>query len=502
MLTASFPPGKLSFLAWLALVPLLKSIEDESPSGAFKLGYIAGMAHYLTLVYWITVVLGRYGNLNPLASFSVFVLLCLYLALYPAFFSCLSVLFKGSRFAILSTAALWIGFEYLRGILLTGFPWCLLGYSQYENLHVIQIADLFGVYGISFLIVSVNIFIYHLLFKLRDQGLTIILSETVLIGLLASGTLLYGHFHLSKEELKNPIKNIRAVIIQGNIDQSVKWDPAYQAETLETYSRLTLEGLLDSKADLIVWPETSVPFFFQNNKHFSQNLHSLALTSGSSFIVGSPAYKLLNGTKRYFNRAYLISPDSNSLSYYDKVHLVPFGEYIPFKKFLFFVNRLVPAAGDFDAGDKNISPLKHRDISLGILICFEAIFPEMARSYSKKGANILVNLTNDAWFGKTSAPHQHLTMAVFRAVENRIPMIRSANTGFSAFINRRGEIIERGGLFTEEVLKADLRVSNSSVTCYARIGDVFAVSLLAISFINAILNIRKMKRKKDGSTQA
>lgn len=497
MLTASFPPGRLSLFAWLALVPLLKSIENESPSSALKLGYIAGLSHYLSLIYWIVVVVGRYGGLNPFISFSVFILLCLYLALYPAFFSCLSVLIKSSRFRILFTGALWISLEYIRGIILTGFPWCLLGYSQYENLHIIQVADLFGVYGISFLIVTVNVFIYDLLFKRRNYGISTVLYEMVFAGLLTSATLIYGHCEMLKEQLENDTdKNITAVIVQGNIDQSVKWDPAYQARTVAIYKRLTLKAIHDFRPDLVVWPETSLPFFLQNNRDFSQDLHSLAVKSGSAFIVGSPAYKRINGIENYFNRAYLISPDEYAFKYYDKVHLVPFGEYVPCKDILFFVDRLVPAAGDFQAGKKDITPLKHNDVSLGILICFEAIFPEMARSYSKKGADILVNLTNDAWFGKTSAPYQHLSMAVFRAVENRRPLIRAANTGFSAFISPHGELIEKGALFKEEVLKAKVKIPTAQTTCYARIGDVFAVAFLLISLLKIILAIRQKQKTK------
>ncbi|HOP47237.1 MAG TPA: apolipoprotein N-acyltransferase [Desulfobacteraceae bacterium] len=497
MLTASFPPGRLSLFAWLALVPLLKSIENESPLKALKLGYIAGLSHYLSLIYWIVVVVGRYGGLNPFVSFSVFVLLCLYLALYPAFFSCLSVLIKGSRFRILFISALWISLEYLRAMLLTGFPWCLLGYSQYENLHIIQVADLFGVYGISFLIVTVNVFLYDLLFQRRNWGISIVIYEMVFAGLLTAATLIYGHCELSKRQSENDTdKNIAAVIVQGNIDQSVKWDPAYQAGTVATYKRLTLKAIHDFRPDLVVWPETSLPFFIQNNRDFSQDLHSLAVKSGSSFIVGSPAYKRINGRKNYFNRAYLISPDEYSFKYYDKVHLVPFGEYVPYKDILFFVDRLVPAAGDFQPGKKDMSPLRHNDLSLGILICFEAIFPDMARSYSRKGADMLINLTNDAWFGKTSAPYQHLSMAVLRAVENRMPLIRAANTGFSAFISPHGEIIERSALFREEVLKAGVKIVPAQITWYARTGDVFAVAFLVISLLKIILAIRQKQKTK------
>jgi apolipoprotein N-acyltransferase len=176
--------------------------------------------------------------------------------------------------------------------------------------------------------------------------------------------------------------------------------------------------------------------------------------------------------------------------FYDKVHLVPFGEYVPLKKFLPFVHRLVPAAGDMAPG-KKITPLKLPDISAGILICFEAIFPELSRKQTKEGAEILVNLTNDAWFGMTSAPHQHLSMAILRSVENRRPMIRAANTGVSAFIGPQGKILSMGEQFREEVLMLELKKPNTSLTFYTSYGDLFIPALLFMVVINVIIIKRR-----------
>ena len=486
LLTASFPPLEFSFLAWFALVPLLISLDNESSSGAFKLGFISGTVHYLSLIYWIVIVLGRYGNLNIfLSSFPCF-LLCLYLALFIALFSLLIALFRGTPLLALWAGFFWVGFEYFRTEYLIEFPWCLLGYTQYEHLSLIQISDILGVYGLSFLIVLVNGLIYHLLFQLQNKNKKerngSLRWEILLTSLLVIGTLIYGRYRLSERPAENVShKTIKAVIVQGNIDQSLKWDPAYQAKTLETYRRLTRENY-DFKPDLIVWPETSVPFFFQDNVALSTELVSMANESGAAMVFGSPAYKRTAGTINYYNRAYLISPDGRPPQHYDKVHLVPFGEYVPLKTLLSFVNRLVSAAGDFAEGEEIVT-LKHESLSIGVLICFEAIFPEIARIHTQKGANILVNITNDAWFGKTSAPYQHLAMAVFRAVENRRPLIRSANTGFSAFIGAQGKIIARGDLFCEETLKDSMDISNSASTFYTRFGDIFAFSMLIFSLI-------------------
>lgn len=295
-------------------------------------------------------------------------------------------------------------------------------------------------------------------------------------------TLIYGHYRLLEEERNGEYyEGIKSVVIQGNIDQSIKWDSKFQAQALETYLKRT-RTTFDFESDLIVWPETAAPFFFQDNAELSPKVISVAKESESGLVFGSPAYQKIDGTINYYNRAYLISSGVRQLQYYDKVHLVPFGEYVPLKKFLWFVNRLVPAAGDFVAGDE-VKPMKHGDLSLGVLICFEAIFPELARAHAEKGAHVLINLTNDAWFGKTSAPYQHLAMAVFRAVENRMPMIRAANTGFSAFIGHQGKIIKHSNLFCEETVMTTLQIPRSPLTFYARYGDLFPMLLSMFALI-------------------
>ena len=485
MLTASFPPGKLDWLAWFALVPLLKALEDVPPSRALKLGLYAGFAHYITLIYWIVVVLEHYGGLNMLISLAVLILFCLYLSIYPALFSLLTRYLKGSRFSLFMTAGIWVALEYLRSSLLTGFPWCLIGYTQYQNLWLIQSADLVGVYGLSFLLVLSNGLIYMLFFTHNPIRRPLLKLEFSLIILLMVLTLVYGNRRIAGSKTDQSMgQSINIAVVQGNIDQSVKWHPAYQAKTIDQYRRLTLAAE-PYKPHLIIWPETSVPFFFQNNSALSKRVSLLPKQLGTYLIFGSPAHALKGGKTRYYNRAYSLTPGGEVSGYYDKTHLVPFGEYVPLKRFLPFVHRLVTAAGDFTAGEE-IDPLKMPILSSGILICFEVIFPELARTHVRKGADILVNLTNDAWFGRTSAPYQHLSMAVFRAVENRRPLIRAANTGISAFINAEGKVMSQGGLFQEEVLFQKIRYGDPSQGFYTKYGDLFAILLLIISLIKTL----------------
>ncbi|MFH1487306.1 MAG: apolipoprotein N-acyltransferase [Pseudomonadota bacterium] len=504
LLTASFPPGKFEWVAWFALVPLLKSLEDVTPFRAFKLGLLAGFAHYITLIYWIIVVLGHYGGLDIFTSMAVLILFCLYLSLYPALFSLLAGLLNGKRSSLFITASLWVSLEYLRAHFLTGFPWCLIGHTQYRTLGLIQIADLAGVYGISFLLVLSNCLIAVLLFSRHPLRRPCFKLDVSLFVILLALTLLYGHQRSSGNETVPEVgQRVRVAVIQGNIDQSVKWEPAYQERTIEKYRQLSLSSG-PYKPHLIVWPETSVPFFFQEKTDLSKEVSLLPGQLKAYLLFGSPAYGMKDGRNRYFNRVFVLSPAGEVAGQYDKTHLVPFGEYVPLKRFLPFVRRIVTAVGDFAPGTK-IEPLKVPGFPPGILICFEVIFPELARTHVRKGAAILVNLTNDAWFGKTSAPYQHLSMAVFRAVENRRPLIRAANTGISAFISKEGKMISRGEIFQEQVLREEIVTSVPPPGFYTKYGDIFAALLTIICLIKIFFllcyNHRIGRTKRSGLKQ-
>jgi apolipoprotein N-acyltransferase len=498
MLTASFPPGHFEWLAWFALVPLLMSLEETSPSLAFKLGLTTGVAHYLTLIYWIIVALKHYGNIHVVVSLGLLVMLCSYLALYPAFFAAVLAYLRGSHFLLLKMAGLWVGLEYVRAKILTGFPWCLLGYTQYNHPEVIQIADVAGVYGLSFVLVLSNGLIYALFRSRRFHKRGALKWEMPVVILIALFTVTYNFQRISAGEENQ--KTTKVAIVQGNIDQSVKWNPDFQEKTIQIYRNLTRRAA-KLGPDLVVWPETSVPFFFQDQLDMALQLIQAAQQAQADLIFGSPAYGKEGGHATYYNRAYHILPDGHVSGYYDKVHLVPFGEYIPLKRFLPFVHRLVMSAGDFSPG-KKMTPLALSDLSAGILICFEIIFPEIARAQVKNGADLLVNLTNDAWYGRTSAPYQHFAMAVLRAVENGRPLIRAANTGFSGFIDHQGKIVGRGELFTEQVLAQEMVSGQTRLTLYTRFGDVFAICLLvgtALNLLTAFYYNRKSGRFRGGA---
>ena len=464
------------------------------------MGLIAGFFHYITLLYWIIVVLGQYGNLSLPVSLLALLLLALFLALYPALFSCLAARLNRGYFSVFFTAALWVCLEYARAHLVTGFPWCLLGYSQYQQLAVIQIADILGIYGVSFLVVLVNGLLFHSFFRNKGGKTRLLKWEWLWVLLFATGTLTYGFHQLSEKRIRNQKSpHINAAVVQADIDQSVKWKAEYQLRTIATYFRLS-RSVRHSKPALVVWPETALPFFFQDAPGFLPEIRRLSNELNAALVFGSPAYQRTTGKTSYYNRAYMIIPGLPSIQYYDKRHLVPFGEYVPLKQYLPFINHLVQAAGNFVPGEPQ-GPLKDRDLSLGVLICFEAIFPELARDLSKEGANLLVNITNDAWFGATSAPYQHLSMAVFRCVETGIPMVRAANTGFSAFIGSDGAIVLRSALFEEAILERSVPVPAASQTFHTRFGDLFALGLVLVSLLRLLWVFRKGLRKRPITTK-
>jgi len=477
MLTASFPPSPFYFLVWFALVPFLKSIEGETPMAALRLGFAAGLAHYLTLIYWIIIVMGQYGHLPLPVSVSILILFSLYLSIYLALFAWGYSLIGRSFLGSFKTAGLWVALEYVRANIFTGFPWCLLGHTQYMNLEAIQVADLVGAYGTSFVIVLSGALIYGLLL---EQNLGRWKLEAPLVLLTLALTLGYGFYRMS--DSRPPQGSVRVAIVQGSIDQSIKWNPAYQEKSVQIYGTLTLQSR-PFGPDLVVWPETAVPFFFQDGEPLARRVLDTAREVGAYIIFGSPAYRRERGSVSFLNRAYLASPTAEIIGSYDKVHLVPFGEYVPMKRFLPFVQRLVVSVGDFLAGEK-VAPLNFPKAAAGVLICFESIFPELGRAMTKQGATLLVNLTNDAWYGMSSAPFQHFSMAVFRAVENRRPMVRAANTGISAFILPNGKIMEQSGLFTEALLTKEIPLPGPALTLYTRYGDLFANALTNISAVN------------------
>jgi apolipoprotein N-acyltransferase len=484
LLFLSFPKFGHWALAWICLVPLFASLRGRDIAGALMLGLAGGLVFHVGLLYWVSGVVVQYGHLPLFLGVVVMLLLALYMSLYVSLFAA-GVTYFGRKQVPLAVAApvLWVLLEYGKANLLTGFPWGALAHSQYLNLPMIQIADLTGIYGISFLIVFVNAVLYDLI--TRRESRFFIIAELAIGCLLVSVVYAYGVYRLADTAAR--VKNTpakAASIVQGNIDQSIKWDPRFQEETIRRYVEYSGKAAVRSPY-LIVWPETATPFFFQQTDEKHGEVLSVAKSTQAFLIFGSPSYRRVDGRLHYQNSAYLLSPRGEVLGRYDKVHLVPYGEYVPLRPFFPFIEKLAVGIGDFLPGE-DLEPLALDGAKAGILICYEAIFPEISRTYRQKGASLLVNLTNDAWFGTSSAPYQHLAITTFRAVENRLFVIRAANTGISAFIAPTGEILSQTGLFETTTLDGIFRVMEVR-TFYTRFGDFFVYLCMAFFVMIGIM---------------
>ncbi|UCD78841.1 MAG: apolipoprotein N-acyltransferase [Desulfobacterales bacterium] len=502
LLTGAYPKIGWDWLAWIALVPLLYALKGVSAGAGFRIGFIAGLLHFLSLLYWLVPVMRTYGYLPAYLSVSVLFLFAAFLALFIASFSAvLTALGKKPAWCLPMIPLLWVALEYVRSFIFSGFPWELLGYSQFNRLQLIQISDILGVYGLSALIALVNGAIFISLLYLtgrrwQDKVITKRLAAGSIVALFVGVALTwsYGHWRMKAiDDLTATSPKARVTVIQGNIDQLVKWDPTFQNETIKKYNRLSA-SVSEQQPDLIVWPESATPFYFLYDIKPTELVFEGIERTKTDYLIGSPSFVRTDESVQYYNSAYLISPATKTMGKYDKTHLVPFGEYVPFKKWLPFLGKIVAQVGDFRAGKKGRT-LAWRDQQLGIQICYEIIFPGLSRAMVQNGASLLINITNDAWFGKTSGPYQHFSMTVFRAVENRRALVRSANTGISGFIDPAGRVLASTDLLQDAVATQMIPLVEE-ISVYTRIGDLFAVGCLALAALFIAVEIVRWKTKR------
>ncbi len=475
LLILSFPNFNLWFFAWFGFVPLFLAIRNKPKLKVFFLYYLTGIIFWFGVIYWLVHV-----------TFLGLIFLVLYLALYFGIFGFLVSLVTG-YWLLVTIPAIWVLLEYLRSRLFTGFPWALLGYSQYLNLPIIQIVDITGVWGVSFLVMMVNVAIYSLGREKRTHLLLPILCLLI--------TLTYGYYKLYRLPITDYRLPMKISVIQGNIPQGLKWSPQAKDFIMDKYLGLTKEAVKD-KPDLIIWPEAALPVVLEEEPIFFERVKKLAKEMHTPLLLGAVTFR----DNLYYNSAILVSGEDKILTQYDKLHLVPFGEYIPLRKIFGFLETVVPI-GDFTRG-KAYTVFKlpitnyQLPITFSSLICFEDLFPELSRQFVKKGANFLVNITNDAWFGRTSSPYQHLQASVFRAVENRVPLVRSANTGISGFIAPTGKIIslihDKMGrhIFISGYQTQEIKFTKEHLTFYNRYGDIFIITCLFLALWGIILTFK------------
>ncbi len=479
-----FPWG---VFAWIALLPLHLALTGVTAGQALLRGWLAGCVAFTGTMYWVVNAMHLYGNVPLAISIAIMLLLAVYLGLYVGLYAWGFTWLERRRtnMAWIAAPCLWVSLEYVRTYALSGLPWGLLGYSQWPWLSIIQIANITGVYGVSFLIVLVNVSVFLLLrWAVAQQPHRSALRQPwVPLAVTAATVLAVWLYGLS--QLTPPVsEHLTIGVVQANIDQARKWDAAYRMETLAQYDRLT--KTVGPDADLILWPEAATPFVFEQEPGYQSRVVDIMKDARAPLVFGSPAIRRhTDGTLSLLNSAYVLNRSGDVAGRYDKQHLVPFGEYIPLKPMLFFLDKLVVGIGDFQPGPAPVLlsipyGAARRQARFGVAICYEVIFPDLVRRLADQGANFLVTITNDAWFGNTVAPYQHFVMVVFRAVENRLSFARAANTGISGFIDPTGHILAATPVFTERAVTGAIPLRGPS-TVYTRFGDVFALACVILT---------------------
>jgi len=477
LLSLSFSSFNLWLFAWFGFVPLFISLEKKSLFQSFIIGYLCGIIFWSLTIYWLIHV-----------TFLGQVVLILYLAVYFGAFGgtvYLSSSLPPGVFLFFVPSA-WVLLEYLRSYLFTGFPWAQIGFSQYRNLPVIQIADITGSWGVSFLTVLVNAGVY-LTLRQRLKSKIFLICASILFLSLA-----YGAYRLSYKPVPPCDKNLLKVsVIQGNIPQDLKWDRQAASGILNNYIELTKAAARDNPG-LIIWPEASVPALWVENMPDAQfnQVFSLAARLKINLLIGAVS----RSGQDYFNSALFINNIGEPQKSYNKLHLVPFGEYVPFKNTFPFLQTIAPI-GDIEPG--NEYTVFRQPVDFSVLICFEDLFPELSREFIKKGARFLVNITNDAWYKQGSAPYQHFAASVFRAVENRVYLVRAANTGISGFIDPFGRLssIVRDAagkdIFVRGYSSQYICLAQARRTIYNRYGDFFVLLCLLLDICVIIFLLKK-----------
>ena len=435
-------------------------------------GWVAGCAFFVPLLRWVTHTMTTYSALSLPVAVLVLATLGAYLALFWAATS--GALAWGRRAlgpgVLWLAPVFWVAAELLRAHLLSGFPWGLLGYVPYRRLALIQVAAWTGVYGVSFLLVLVNAALAWIALG-REWKAQV--AGALGAGAAVGAALLVGHSHLVAAGTP---PRVPVALVQGNIEQALKWDAAYKAETLRIYADLTRQAA--PAARLVVWPEAAVPAYLRLEPALLGWLTDLATEVGTPLLVGAPDTRANGRVTRYLNSAFFVGPEGVRARY-DKIHLVPFGEYVPLKRLLFFVEAIAADIGDFTPGAGSVV-LPLEGAPFGTVICYEVIFPNLFRQFVAEGASFMANITNDAWFGDSGGPRQHLAMVPLRAVENGVAVVRAANTGISAVVAPSGAIEAELPLGRRGVLRAAVPL-RAGGTVYTRVGDVFAYTCAALS---------------------
>lgn len=441
---------------------------------AIALGLTAGIVYFAGTLYWLVGTLRTFGGLPTPVAVLVCLLLVVFLSLYVALFVwVLSVAFRrfGAK-AVWSAPFIWVGTEYLRSWIGGGFPWVLLGYSQVTVTPIAQVASVGGVYFLSFVVALVSAAaVWTAVVRDRSRWLV---SAAVIAGVIALGV--WGTFRIREGSLVREGGALRVGLVQGNIAQQDKWNPSLALPILDRYLDMSRQ-VIAGGAQVVIWPESSTPFFLEENPMLAAEIRRLARETRTPFVIGSDQLERAQ-QNRFYNSAFLVGADGETAAVYRKMHLVPFGEYVPLRQLLPFVGPLVEAVSDFSPGlEPVLLPVgSHR---LSVAICYEVVYPWLIRSFALGGSDLLVTITNDAWYGTSSAAYQHWEQASLRAIEQGRYLVRAANTGITGIVDPYGRVLASTRLFETTTVIGDVRW-NSRRTIYATTGDLIAWISLAL----------------------
>jgi apolipoprotein N-acyltransferase len=441
------------------------------------------------VLYWITNVLAVYGDLPTALAALLNAGLILYLSVFVGLFAVAvrRLLVKFGPMSLLASPFLWITFELARGYV-TGFPWEVLGNSQLKILPVAQLASVGGVNSLSFLTAAVSAAIVIATMphapapRVRYVPAVVVLLAIVVIAA-------WGSRRLADNALTRQGDIVRVGMVQGNVDQAIKWDPASAAKIFRDYIKQTRQAIFEG-ATLVMWPESSTPFMFEEDPSGAEVLKNIARQAHVSILFGSDQIERGRPT-RYYNSTFLIRPDGTTGGVYRKMRLVPFGEYVPMHQLLFFAAPLTEKVGTFTPGDRvELLPVDgHR---LSVAICYEVVYPGLVRQEVTAGSELLTTVTNDAWFGDTSAPLQHFEQAAMRSIENGRYLVRAANTGISGIVDPYGRVLQQSKVFEPAVLVGEVRFLNAS-TFYTRHGDIVGIASIVFTVLLLVWPTRRVQ---------
>jgi apolipoprotein N-acyltransferase len=499
--TVASPPYEWSGAAWLALAPLYLVLHDKTPRTGFAAGFLYGLLFSAGITPWAYFAVAAYFSFSlPFDVFFTFLIYALFVGPYTGLAASGSCVLMRSHRPLLRWAgipALWVSAEFARSSFFSGFAWELLGHTQYHYLALIQVTDLTGVYGLSFLMALSGYVVAEFLVSCRLCQSTIHNSQSATtrfpwpaLGCLLAGAalvLLYGMVRLRQYHHPVPSAPVTVAMVQANAPSAQRWQRVHYASTLLRYLSVTRQGIGGVQPDLIVWPEFAVGFYLDQEPLLRTQLAGLTQGVDAPLLLGGPRMKASAAGNRYYNSAYLLAPDGKLLNTYDKMRLLPFAEYRPLALPALIHHSFEPPS-EFTAG-KRATVFSLPEGTFGVTICYEITYPDLARRLAQRGAQFLINIANDTWLvaGGSAAAVQHFSLAVFRAVENRRPLVRVATAGISGFIDPTGR---SSALPPEEGVAFGEVFPRQERTIYTQYGDWFACSCVGAALVALLGTVR------------